>query len=127
MQAGEQVLLNQFGGERADVFVADDAFAVDEEGFRRTIDAVLDADAPVGIDGGKLVRVAQTFEPVGRRFVAVLVVQPDDGQHLLAGERNQRRVFLPAGHAPRTPDVEQPFLPAHGARREGLIGLAELR
>src|SRR5579859_3222172 len=70
-------LLHHVRGNRADVLVADDALAIDHVGLGHAVDAVVDADAAVRIEGDELVGIAIALEP-GQRVVArVLVVQAD--------------------------------------------------
>src|SRR6476659_4326525 len=44
-------LLDDIGRDRADVLVADHALPVDDVGLRHAVDAVVDADAPVRVEG----------------------------------------------------------------------------
>src|SRR6266850_4842611 len=69
------LLLHHVRGERADVLVANDPLAIDDVGLRHAVDAVVDADAAVGVEHDELVGVAVALEP-GQRLVArVLVVE----------------------------------------------------
>src|SRR5947207_14642811 len=62
-------LLDNVGGERADVLVADHALPIGDVGLRHAVDAVVDADATVAVEHDQLVRIAVPLEPGQRVLV----------------------------------------------------------
>src|SRR5437870_2931126 len=88
LQQRFDLLLHDVRGQRADVLVADHALAIDDVGLGHAVDAVVDADAAVGVEHDQLIRVAVALEP-GQRVVArVLVVESDHRRQ--PGLRNAR-------------------------------------
>src|SRR4029077_17667845 len=63
----QDALAHDFGREDADALVADDALAVDDEGFGHAVDAVVHAEAPFAVVQRQGVRVAEAPEP-GKRL-----------------------------------------------------------
>src|SRR5438046_6310805 len=57
------LLLHHIRGERPDVLVADDAFAIDDIGLGHAVDAIVDADAPVRVEHDQVKGVAVALEP----------------------------------------------------------------
>src|SRR4051812_15604727 len=66
------------GAERPDVLVANHALAIDDVGLRHAVDAIVDADASVAVEGDELVGVAVALEPGQCVIARVLVVQADE-------------------------------------------------
>src|SRR3990172_3940273 len=95
------LLLRDFGRERADVLVADHPVAVDNVGFRHAVDAVVDADAAGGVEHRELERIAVAREPRQRVLAGVLVVEADHGRDLRFRQRGDHRMLHQAGRAPR--------------------------
>src|ERR1700721_2676529 len=76
--------------------------------------------------------VGELRQPQLGLVLIVPIVESNDGNHMLASDRQQLFLFLPTGHAPGGPNVEYIDLAlerrgAHGARRIEHIGKRELR
>src|SRR6185295_6761313 len=123
----QDLLLEYRRGDRPDLFVADYAFCVDEVGLGNAVDAIVDADAPVGVDHREFIRVAELLQPRRGLVALVLVVQTEYRHHTAFGECQQHGMLFAAGHAPGRPDVEQPDLAAHVPRHEALVRLLQDR
>src|SRR6478752_10213753 len=104
----QDFLREDLARHRADLLVADDAALVDHVGLRHAVDAVVDADASLRVDYGEVVGIAVRGEPAQPILAPVLVVQSIDGHGARLRQLEQHRMLLPAGHAPRRPDIQQP-------------------
>src|SRR6185369_11159883 len=120
-------LANDLGREDADALVADDALAVDDEGFGHAVDAVVHAEAAFAVIQRERIRIAEASEPGERLLGFVLVVEPDHRRAARARERRQRGVLLAARDAPRSPHIQHPHRAEHFVVRENLVGLMEKR
>src|SRR5687767_2162251 len=108
-----QLLLRDLRRHRADVLVADHALLVDDVGFRHAIDAVVDADAPRGVEHGELVGIAVLLQPRQRVLALVLVVEPHHRGDAGLRQVGDHRMLDEARRAPRRPHVEDPYLAQH--------------
>ena len=99
------------GRDRADVLVADDAVLVDDVGLGHAVDAVVDADAAVGVEQRERRTGCRTAPASPARRRACPCSSGRDRHHAACcAKLDQHRVLVAAGHAPRGPDVEQPDL-----------------
>src|SRR5678815_5541151 len=123
----QDALAHDLGSKDADALVADDALAVDDEGFGYAVDAVVHAQAPLSIVQRKRVGVAEAPEPGERLVGFVLVVEPDDRRGAGARERRECGMLLAARHAPRGPYVQDPHFAGERVRGDALFGRAQRR
>src|SRR3954470_22367407 len=71
----QDLLREDFARHRADLLVADEAALVDHVRLGHAIDAVIDADAPFGVDDRQAIGIAIGREPAQAVLALVLVVQ----------------------------------------------------
>src|SRR3984885_12092199 len=106
--------------------------AVHKVRFWWALHAPIDCGAAVAIEGHGGVGVAELRQPQLGLVLIVPIVESNDGNHMLASDRQQLFLFLPASHTPGGPNIEYIDLAlerrgAHGARRIEHIGKRELR
>ena len=93
--------------KRADVLPADRAVRIDEEGFRRAVDAPVDRGLAVIVGEDHQVRIAELLKPSQCVGVFVLPVEADHAQALGFREARKHRVLVATCRAPAAPHVEQ--------------------
>src|SRR6266436_6455521 len=125
LHQGQYLVLDDLRRERADALVADDPELVDHVGLGHSVDAVVDPDPAVEVEGGELVGVAHALQPRQAVLALVLVVEPVDRHDAACGELEQHGVLLAAGDAPGGPDVEDPDLAEHVALGKRLLRLLQ--
>src|SRR5690606_11280563 len=118
VQRRQQAALDRGLVDRPDVLPAHDALGVDQEGFRRAVDAPVDRLAAVVIHQHQPVGIAELLQPAHRIAVLVLPVIADHADALGLGDAGDHRMLDPAARAPAAPDVEQVGLAAQLARIE---------
>src|SRR4051812_1738234 len=118
---------HDLGREDADALVADHPLAVDDEGLGHAVDAVVHPEAALAVVQGERVGVAEASEPGNGLLALVLVVEPDHRRGARARQRGEGGVLLAARDAPRSPHVENPYLPFEGVRTDALVGRTEGR
>src|SRR5215216_1165690 len=91
---------------RPDQLVDDGAVAADHEGFGHAIDAPFDRTAAVAVDADDAERIAVAAEEAAGVIGRILVVDADDLQPRVFGQRGQQRRLVVAWHAPGSPDVD---------------------
>ncbi len=74
------------------------------------VHAPVDRRPALGIVCDGHVGIAELREPPQRQRAIVAPVEPHHGHAILARDRQERRVFLATGRAPRAPDVQDPGL-----------------
>src|SRR5438445_5944716 len=127
IQQGNQLLAHQFAGDRADALVTDHAALVDDVGLRHAVYAVVDADPAVEIEGRQPVRIAEALQPAERIVGLVLVIEPVQRCRAALRERDEYRMLVAAGNAPRRPHVENPHLALQIFLGKRLVGLLQHR
>src|SRR6185369_8988141 len=120
-------LFAQYAGRyRTNMFHANYPCFINYKCFRNAVDPVVDSGFPITIPYRQTIGITMFRQPGFGRLPIVLVVQSDDGNHVMPGQIEQYRVLLTTGDTPRCPDVQQPHLPPHVLRREMLIGRLQL-
>src|SRR6266508_274627 len=127
LHQGQHLVLDDLRRERADSLVADDAALVDHVGLGNAIDAVVDPDPAFDVEDRELIGVAHGLEPRQAVFALVPVVEPVERDRPAFREVEQHGVFLAAGDAPGSPDIEHPDAAEHVLFRESLRRLVQLR
>ncbi|EEF93540.1 hypothetical protein CATMIT_01828, partial [Catenibacterium mitsuokai DSM 15897] len=122
-----QLVADDFVGQRADELPAHHALGVDQEGFRRAVDAPVDRGLAFVIGDHDEVGIAELLQPAQRVGVLVLPVEADHAHALGLGEAGQHRVLVAAGRAPAAPDVEQVGRAAQVLRRHQPAGFVQHR
>jgi hypothetical protein len=64
--------------DRSNLFVTNDAVAIDDECFGNTVNAEIEAEASFLIERGSRIGIAMASEPGERVDARVLVIEPDD-------------------------------------------------
>src|SRR6266436_4414421 len=127
IQQGNQLVTHQLAGDRADALVADHAALVDDVGLRHAVYAVVDADPAVEIEGRQPVGIAEALQPAERIVARVLVIEPIQRCRGALRERDQHRMLVAAGDAPRSPYVEDPHPALQVLLGKRLVGLLQHR
>src|SRR5207342_172174 len=105
-KSGQQLVLDDVVGQRADVFPADDSVGVDKEGLRCAVDAPVQCVATILVRNDDPVRIAELLQPAQCVGVIVLPVVTDDAHALALGETRDHRMFVTARWTPAAPDVQ---------------------
>src|SRR3954464_7171226 len=120
-------LREDLAGDRADLLVANEAALVDHIGLGHAVNAVIDANAPFGVDYREAVRIAVGGEPAQTVLALVLVVKAVERHCAALRQLEEDGMLVAARYAPRCPDVQQPDAAQALLRCEALVGLAQER
>src|SRR5699024_8568960 len=112
--------IQEFWGYRTGMLVQDGAVCINQERFGYPVNTKINAHMAIGIVEGLGIRVAKALQPPLRVVALVLVVQSVDGDGTTACQVGEHLMLLPAGAAPRCPDIQQPDLIFQTGGRQGL-------
>lgn len=89
------------------MLVSDVTVFVDNECFWHTVNAPVNSDSAIQVGSSSRVGVAESVEPGSRVVRFILIVMPMCRNDVLPAYLQQQGMFLPAGYAPRSKNINQ--------------------